>query len=151
MLRARTTAPGALLLTASGLLFLAPAAAGQTACQPSWVPAFGGMPGVDDIVAALAQFDDGSGPALYAGGLFTSAGGAAANRIAKWDGTSWAALGSGMNGFVYALAGFDDGGGPALYAGGGFSSAGGVAANSIARWDAASWSALASGMGGGGV
>ena len=48
-------------------------------------------------VHALAVFDDGGGPALYAGGDFTTAGGVAANRIAKWDGSSWSALGSGMN------------------------------------------------------
>ena len=31
-------------------------------------------------VTALAVFDDGSGPALYAGGGFTSMGGVAANK-----------------------------------------------------------------------
>ena len=41
---------------------------------------------------------------LYAGGGFTTAGGVAANRIAKWNGSAWSALGSGMNGAVYALA-----------------------------------------------
>jgi len=46
-------------------------------------------------VRALAVFDDGSGPALYAGGDFTTAGGVAANRIAKWNGSSWSQLGSG--------------------------------------------------------
>jgi hypothetical protein len=50
----------------------------------------------------------------------------AANRIAKWDGSSWSALGSGMNGgpypdpSVHALGVFANGGGPALYAGGAF-------------------------------
>ena len=41
-----------------------------------------------------------SGDALYAGGLFTSAGGAAADRVARWDGTTWAALGGGVNDLV---------------------------------------------------
>ena len=31
--------------------------------------------GVERLVYALAVFDDGSGPALYAGGYFTTAGG----------------------------------------------------------------------------
>jgi hypothetical protein len=44
---------------------------------------------MDDRVYALTVFDDGNGPALYAGGDFTTAGGVAANRIAKWDGSSW--------------------------------------------------------------
>ena len=45
---------------------------------------------------ALTTFDDGGGVALYAGGDFTAAGGAAARRIAKWDGSTWSALGSGL-------------------------------------------------------
>lgn len=51
----------------------------------------------------------------------TVAGGVPASRIAKWDGASWSALGSGLNRFEGArsLAVFDDGTGPALYAGGG--------------------------------
>ena len=38
-----------------------------------------------------------SGSTLYAGGDFTTAGGAPANNIAAWNGSSWSALGSGMN------------------------------------------------------
>jgi len=113
----------------------------------SWAPLGSGMNGT---VRALAAFDDGDGPALYAGGSFTSQGDTAARRIAKWDGTSWSALGSGMSGAhqdVYALAVFDDGSGPALFAGGGFTSAGGVEAEHIAKWDGTSWSALGSGVG----
>jgi hypothetical protein len=101
---------------------------------------------LNSSVGALVVFDDGSGPAIYAGGDFTTAGGSAANRIARWDGTSWNALGSGMNNYVSALAVFDDGSGPALYAGGYFTTAGGGTANRIARWDGTSWSALGSGM-----
>ncbi len=37
-----------------------------------------------------------SGTNLYAGGWFTTAGGVPANYIAKWDGSAWSALGSGM-------------------------------------------------------
>ena len=41
-------------------------------------------------------FDDGSGPALYVGGQFDEApGGVSARNIARWDGTSWTALGGG--------------------------------------------------------
>jgi hypothetical protein len=36
-------------------------------------------------VLAVTVFDDGSGPAFYAAGSFTIAGGVAANRVAKWD------------------------------------------------------------------
>jgi hypothetical protein len=90
---------------------------------------------VNPIVRSLTVFDDGTGPALYAGGLFTIAGGSSANKIAKWNGSSWSALGSGMNDFVSALTVFDDGIGPALYAGGTFTTAGAVSANRIAKWN----------------
>lgn len=42
---------------------------------------------------------------LYAGGAFTTAGGNAANRIAVWNGTTWAAVGSGFgDGTVSSIA-----------------------------------------------
>ncbi|MBU1910719.1 MAG: choice-of-anchor D domain-containing protein, partial [Verrucomicrobia bacterium] len=79
-------------------------------------------------VLALAH----DGTNLYAGGEFTTAGGVAANFVAKWDPASgtWTNLGSGMNENVYALT--HDG--PNLYAGGNFTTAGGVAANKVAKW-----------------
>src|SRR5262245_55829018 len=125
-------------------------AVGST-CSPSWLPTFGGAPGVDEGVAALAVFDDGGGPALYAGGSFFNAGATAANHIARWDGSSWSALGSGMDGDVLAFAEYDDGGGAALYAGGWFLTAGGAPANGVARCDGSSWSAVGSGIGDDGV
>lgn len=124
-----------------------------TGCSASWLPTFGGDPGVDEEVYALAVFDDGSGPALYVGGEFNAAGGVAASGIAKWDGTSWSALGSGVTAPIGAfqfgvrsLAVFDDGGGAALYAGGPFSDMGGITVNGIAKWDGTHWSALGSGV-----
>jgi len=124
-------------------------------CHPRWLPNFGGQPGTDGPIHALAVFDDGGGPALYAGGVFTSAGSVAANSIAKWDGSTWSALGGGVtggvaNGGVYALTVYDDGSGPALYAGGDFTTAGGASANRIAKWDGSTWSALGGGVTGGG-
>lgn len=109
-----------------------------------WEPlgsGIGGFFGVPDV-QALAVFDDGTGLALYAGGAFTSAGGNSADYIAKWDGTTWSPLGSGMNNQVRTLAVFDDGSGPALYAGGSFTTAGGVQADRIAKWDGAAWTAV---------
>jgi hypothetical protein len=112
-------------------------------CQPSWLRTFGGN--TDTNLSTLAVFDDGNGQALYAGGNFTNAFGVPANNIAKWNGSNWSALGSGLDLFVDALAVFDDGSGPALYVGGEFTHAGGVAANGIAKWNGSSWSALGSG------
>ncbi|MFO0895406.1 MAG: hypothetical protein U0574_10690 [Phycisphaerales bacterium] len=129
------------------------------ACQPAWFPSFGPNPGVSGPllpkVYAVAVFDDGTGPALYAGGYFTAAGAVPASNIAKWDGGKWLALGSGVlgsgvPGIVQALAVFDDGSGagPSLYAGGIFASAGGVPAANLAKWNGTSWSAVGGGTNG---
>jgi len=83
-----------------------------------------------------------SGSDLYAGGYFTNAGGSTVNYIAKWNGSTWSPLGSGMNDWVYALAVS----GSELYAGGQFTMAGGLAANCIAKWNGSAWSPLGSGM-----
>jgi hypothetical protein len=103
-------------------------------------------------VTALAVFDDGQGPALYAAGILDVAGGPPVRNIAKWDGAAWSALGagvgSGVNDRVWSLAVFDDGTGAALYAGGEFADAGGSPAANLARWDGHSWSAVGSGVSG---
>ena len=133
------------LHAASGAVWVGPLQLARgSSCTPSWLPTFGGEPGMNQRVHALAVFDDGGGAALYAGGDFTSAGGVAANRVAKWDGSSWAPLAGGTSGTVQALTVFDDGGGEALYAGGWFSTSGG--ALRVAKWDGSSWTALGSGM-----
>jgi hypothetical protein len=100
-------------------------------------------------VNALTVFNDGTGSALYAGGAFTSAGGVTGTaRIAKWNGTTWSPLGTGVSGSVRALTGFNDGPGQALYAGGAFTTAGGVTANRIAKWNGTAWSPLGTGVNG---
>jgi hypothetical protein len=91
--------------------------------------------GMNEGVEVLVVHDDGSGPALYAGGNFTNAGGVAASRIAKWNGSSWTAVGSGMNELVRGFATYDGGSGPELFAGGSFSSAGGLTVNCITQWN----------------
>jgi len=99
-------------------------------------------------VAAVAGHSSGN---IYAGGTFTNAGSVAANHIARWDGTAWSALGSGVAGgfwppSVSALAVMDSG---HVYAGGKFVTAGDVVANSIAKWDGSAWSAVGTGLRGG--
>ncbi|MGH9841304.1 MAG: hypothetical protein ACREEM_21325 [Blastocatellia bacterium] len=120
--------------------------------------------GVNGDVSAIAV----SGGNVYIGGNFNLArnsGGStvSANGVARWDGLSWSALGSGSgstgNGVsspgslqVYAVAvsGSD------VYVGGSFtkvhnSSSSGISANCVARWNSATglWSALGAGQGGG--
>jgi hypothetical protein len=120
----------------------------------SWAALGSGLGGsISTNVYALTEFDDGTGAALYVGGYFTLAGGLSANHIAKWDGSSWSALSTGVSApnnstsGVSALAVFDDGTGPALYAGGHFTTAGGVTVSHIAKWDGSAWSALGTGLG----
>src|SRR5690606_40758984 len=87
----------------------------------SWSEVGGGVSGgsTRSTVHDLCVFDDGSGPALYAGGEFGSAGGTLSTSfIAKWDGESWSSVGGGVGSYIFALGVFDDGSGPALYAGG---------------------------------
>jgi hypothetical protein len=87
------------------------------------------------------------GTDLYAGGGFTMAGGVAANRIAKWNGTAWSALGAGCNAWVESIAFADNGaGGYDVYAGGQFTTAGGLPATGIAKWDGSTWSAVGGGL-----
>lgn len=85
------------------------------------------------------------GSTLYAGGFFDMAGGAPATNVARWDGSSWTALASGIDGEIEALALA----GSTLYAGGTFTQTGsGGSANYVAQWDDALWSSLGSGIGG---
>jgi hypothetical protein len=81
---------------------------------------------------------------LYVGGSFSEAGGLPVSNIARWNGATWASVGSGVNGSVnaFTILGSD------LYVGGQFTTAGGGAANYVARWDGSNWSAVGSGPGG---
>lgn len=139
---ARRLASGAALAAVLG--YLSGAARAQDSC-PEWTPGLFASQGTDRAVHALLTWDDGTGPAVFAGGAFTAAGGTAANRVAKWTGSEWRSLGAGVNGDVHALAVFDDGSGPALFAGGSFNRAGDAPASNIARWDGAAWSPVGSG------
>jgi hypothetical protein len=72
-----------------------------------------------------------TGSELYAAGEFTTAGGTNANRIAKWNGSQWFALGTGLNFTAYALCYSTDG----IFVGGGFTTAGNIqTAYYIARY-----------------
>lgn len=130
------------LAVLGGLGVLAPWAAAQ--CAHGWDPRF--STGADGFVRAMVEFDDGTGPALYVAGDFTSINSVSANHIARWDGNNCSALSSGLNSSVYCLAVFDDGSGKALYAGGRFTTAGGQNANRIAKWDGQAWSPLGGGL-----
>ena len=105
--------------------------------------------GINGQGLALAVFDeDGGGPgapALFVGGWFSDAGGTPVSNIARWNGTSWSAVGGGAGSTVTVLHVADLGTGPSLYVGGFFSSPGAR----IARWNGTSWSTLGTGLNGG--
>lgn len=119
----------------------------------TWSPV-GSVAGPVKTVLALCSADVGDGNRLYAGGRYTQIGGVAADRIAQWDGTAWAALpgggisgGSGVGPAVFALEKFQSGATPRLVVAGNFAQAGGVAAASIARWSPSTgWSAMGAGF-----
>ncbi len=104
--------------------------------------------GVDGTVSSMAVFDDGAGADLYVGGFFQNAGGAPASRMARWDGSTWSALGAGVDNGVATLAVYDDGGGAELYAGGYFNNAGGSSASRIAKWTGSAWTTVLTGANG---
>ena len=111
--------------------------------------------GVNGVVHAIAI----SGSDVYVGGNFTAAinpGGSsvAVYSIARWTGSSWAALGAaaangnGVNGDVAAIAI----NGSNIYVTGEFniarnSASASVSANGVVRWNGSAWSALGSGSG----
>jgi hypothetical protein len=87
----------------------------------SWSDVGGGVTGdASAAVNALAVLDDGSGPALYAGGWFTNAGGVPVSNVAKWNGTNWSAIGAGFDDTVRALAVHEANGDPNLVIEGNF-------------------------------
>jgi hypothetical protein len=87
-----------------------------------------------------------SGGTIYAGGTFDRAGGQLAENIAKWNGSAWSALDSGLG--VEFEDSFDEPvraivvSGANVYAGGEFETAGGEVAKYFAKWNGSAWSAI---------
>jgi trimeric autotransporter adhesin len=110
----------------------------------SWVALGGfgyGVSGTNGFhVSALQVYNN----ELYVGGFFQYAGNGtiSANNLAKWNGSSWSAVGAGTDGAVkcFTVIGTD------LYIGGDFTSVNGVPANRIAKFDGSTWSALGAGF-----
>ena len=113
-------------------------------------PSANSLDGVEYVSALLSN-----GNCIYAGGHFEMMGGVQATNIAKWDGTNWSALGSGVGlesafegwqaGSVQCLVAVDG----LLLAGGRFARAGNVAATNVACWDGTNWSGIGGITGGG--
>ncbi|HWY37855.1 MAG TPA: T9SS type A sorting domain-containing protein [Bacteroidia bacterium] len=99
----------------------------------SWSPLGAGLDSLTGltVIKSLAVYQN----ELYAGGIFSNSGGTQISNIAKWNGTSWQPVGTGINGVVAALCVYKN----ELYAGGNFTTAGGVPVKNIARWDNTNW------------
>src|SRR6185503_10326161 len=106
------------------------------------------------IVNAVLAIEDTQGDAVYVSGSFSGIDSVPVNNIARWNGSTWASVGTGLTGtpgldyyaFVLDYAAVGPAYERALYAGGTFSVAGGVPASRIAKWDGTAWSALGAGL-----
>jgi len=83
-----------------------------------------------------------TGTDIYIGGQFRSIMNVRSNGIAKWDGSAWHPVGTGVDGYVNAL----EHDGTNLYAAGSFTKAGGVVVVNVAMWNGTAWSALGDGL-----
>ncbi|MBL8749907.1 MAG: hypothetical protein JNK78_12150 [Planctomycetes bacterium] len=113
----------------------------------SWSALGGGLGnGVDNVVRAMIVMPNGD---LVVAGEFTTAGGAPAAHVARWNGTSWTPLGPGLGAgpfdSVEALAVRPNGD---LVAAGRFATTGdgATAVQRIARWNGTAWSAYGNGV-----
>ncbi len=79
--------------------------------------------------------------------MFEILGGLGGDGVAKWNGATWKALGSGAYGGVSTLASWNDGSGAKLVAGGGVMAAGGAYAYHVATWNGTQWKRLRTGIG----
>ncbi|MGN6519453.1 MAG: hypothetical protein ACTHK2_08530 [Dokdonella sp.] len=101
---------------------------------------FGGLAeGCGGPVAASAFTANGD---LYVAGGFGICGNRPANSVARWDGTTWSAAGSGSNSRIEAMIAI----GNDIYVAGQISEAGGVPVSGVARWDGTQWHALGEGI-----
>ena len=111
----------------------------------AWHALGNGLGAANSAYVRAVVASQGLAKAVYAGGNFTNSGPQAATNLAVWNGSTWTAVGGGVNGTVYGLALS----GGTLYAAGGFTQAGDVSANYVAAWNGANWSALGGGLSGG--
>jgi hypothetical protein len=90
-------------------------------------------------VSALGVWQEGGSQRLFVAGP-NSFDGTDFNQLARWNGTSWSGVGSGVEYVpgcpreVHAIGDFDDGAGSRLFVGGDFCSAGGKPASGLARF-----------------
>lgn len=112
----------------------------------TWTPLGSGLTlSFDEAdVRALAVYNN----ELYAAGQFDTAGGLPASAIAKWNGSSWSPVGTGLRQSGGAAVGYPlamhvwNG---ELIVAGTFDRAGGLPVQNIARWNGTTWAGLGAG------
>ncbi|HNT21988.1 MAG TPA: T9SS type A sorting domain-containing protein [Saprospiraceae bacterium] len=104
-----------------------------------WESFDGGFRGSSDTDPVYAYSFAAKGSDLYAGGIFSTAGGVPAKNIAKWDGTNWIAIGNAENP-VNDLR-FDHAG--KLLAVGYFNTNDQKGTTRIGKWDGSTWTPVA--------
>src|SRR6185436_9183709 len=120
-------------------------AALNTSCIARWNDVTwneAGPESISGVVYSLGIYNN----ELYAGGpYFTNAGGVAVNELAKWNGATWAPVGSGIGNntaHIFALKEYHN----ELYIGGTFHVINGDSLRSIARYDGAVWDYVGTGV-----
>lgn len=108
----------------------------------TWTPFGGNSAGSGSGVRAFAEWMPGD---VVAGGQFFSFAGSNIPFLARWNGSAWSAMGSGVNGPVRCMLRLPNG---HLLVGGSFTSAGGVAVGRLASWDGLNWSPVGAGFDG---
>lgn len=127
-------------LYAGGAFRLAPPATALAIARwngVSWQAVGAGLgSGPGSAVNALTSHDDGSGPALIAGGNFLVSGTTAMRNLARWQAGAWTEFAGGADGSVGVLRVLDDGTGlgSALWVGGSFHTVGDTVSSHLARW-----------------
>ncbi len=146
---------GGTFTTAGGVAAAGVARWTGSAWAPLGTGVTNGTPSLPTGVRSLQVWDpDGNGPqpsVLVAGGHFYGAGGVSVRNVAKWDGSTWQAIGSNLyntdwsNDVVDAIGVWDpDADGPQppiLVAGGGFRSP-----YCVAQWNGTTWTAMGPGL-----
>jgi trimeric autotransporter adhesin len=112
--------------------------------------------GINPYVPAMEIFDDGQGggPQLYIGGRFTTVNGLTAPMVARWNGTTWSAVGTNLTprnatADIDCFLVWNDGSGPALFAGGSNLRVNADGINrSAVKWNGSTWSVVGQYVGG---
>ncbi|MBL8874510.1 MAG: immunoglobulin domain-containing protein [Phycisphaerae bacterium] len=100
---------------------------------------------------AVIAIDELPGGDVIIGGYFINAGGVPVNNIARWNGTSWSAMGAGLGNESLGVSSIVHLPNGDIVAAGGFDSAGGAPSKGVARWNGSAWSDMSNGLGESGV